>query len=110
MYWVILNIDRKPMSKIYFIIITILLSSFLLVSCLKEDDVLYQGVTGKKGFEWKTFGDENTQPKYRGKISDGEPSGLGTHLSPDGKKMKENGKMIKNMVKELKLILMVQSM
>ena len=54
-----------------------------------------KGVTGKKGFEWKTFGDENTQPKYRGKISDGEPSGLGTHLSPDGKKMKENGKMIK---------------
>ena len=86
MYWVILNIDRKFMGKIYFIIITILLSSFLLVSCLKEDDVLYQGVTGKKGFEWKTFGDENTQPKYRGKISDGEPSGLGTHLSPDGKK------------------------
>ena len=86
MYWVILNIDRKLMGKIYFIIITILLSSFLLVSCLKEDDVLYQGVTGKKGFEWKTFGDENTQPKYRGKISDGEPSGLGTHLSPDGKK------------------------
>ncbi|MBT4628835.1 MAG: hypothetical protein HOK56_07155 [Deltaproteobacteria bacterium] len=86
MYWIILNIDRKLMGKIYFIIITILLSSFLLVSCLKEDDVLYQGVTGKKGFEWKTFGDENTQPKYRGKISDGEPSGLGTHLSPDGKK------------------------
>jgi len=109
MYWVILNIDRKPMSKIHLIIITILLSSFLLVSCLKEDDVLYQGVTGKKGFEWKTFGDENTQPKYRGKISDGEPNGLGTlslpngencvgewkdgkrnglgtHLSPDGKK------------------------
>ena len=97
------------MSKIHLIIITILLSSFLLVSCQKEDDVLYQGVTGKKGFEWKTFGDENTQPKYRGKISDGEPNGLGTlslpngenyvgewkdgkrngqgtHLSPDGKK------------------------
>ena len=72
------------MSKIHLIIITILLSSFLLVSCQKEDDILYQGVTGKKGFEWKTFGDDNTQPKYRGEISDGEPNGLGTLSLPNG--------------------------
>ena len=97
------------MIKTLLIIISILLSSYLLVSCQKEDDVLYQGETGKKGFEWKTFGDDNTQPKYRGEISDGKPNGLGTltlpsgenyvgewkdgkrngqgtHLSPDGKK------------------------
>ena len=97
------------MKKILLIIISILLSSYLLVSCQKEDDVLYQGGTGKKGFEWKSFGDDNTQPKYRGEILDGEPNGLGTltlpngenylgewkdgrrngqgtHLSPDGKK------------------------
>ena len=97
------------MRKTLLIIISILLSSYLLVSCQKEDDVLYRGRTDKKGFEWKTFGDDNTQPKYRGEISDGKPNGLGiltlpngenyvgewkdgkrngqgTHLSPDGKK------------------------
>ena len=56
------------MRKTLLIIISILLSSYLLVSCQKEDDVLYQGGTGKKGFEWKTFGDDNTEPKYRAKI------------------------------------------
>ena len=70
------------MRKILLIIISILLSSYLLVSCQKEDDVLYQWVTGKKGFEWKTFGDDNTQPKYRGEISDRKPNGLGTYSGP----------------------------
>ena len=72
------------MIKTLLIIISILLSSYLLVSCQKEDDVLYQGGTGKKGFEWKTFGDDNTQPKYRGEISDGKPNGLGTLTLPNG--------------------------
>ena len=72
------------MRKTLLIIISILLSSYLLVSCQKEDDVLYQGGTGKKGFEWKTFGDDNTQPKYRGEISDGKPNGLGTLTLPNG--------------------------
>ena len=72
------------MRKTLLIIISILLSSYLLVSCQKEDDVLYQGGTGKKSFEWKTFGDENTQPKYRGEISDGKPNGIGTLTLPNG--------------------------
>ena len=97
------------MRKILIIIISILLFSYLLVSCQKEDDVLYRWDDDKKGFEWKTFGDDNIQPKYRGEILDGKPNGLGTltlpngenyvgewkdgerhgqgtHLSPDGKK------------------------
>ena len=72
------------MRKTLLIIISVLLSSYILVSCQKEDDVLYQGGTGKKGFEWKTFGDDNTQPKYRGGISDGKPNGLGTLTLPNG--------------------------
>ena len=96
------------MRKILIIIISILLFSYLLVSCQKEDDVLYRW-DDNKGFEWKTFGDVNTQPKYRGEIlyrkpnglgtltlpngenyvgewKDGKRNGQGTHLSPDGKK------------------------
>jgi len=101
------------MIKTLLIIISILLSSYLLFSCQKEDDVLYQGGTGKKGFEWKTFGEDNTQPKYRGEMENGR---MGKEMVKEhtfhlmGKSMKENGKMIKNTVKEPKLILMVQSM
>ena len=76
----------EPMRKILIIIISILLFSYLLVSCQKEDDVLYRWDDDKKGFEWETFGDDNTQPKYRGEILDGRPNGQGTHLSLDGKK------------------------
>ena len=72
------------MRKILIIIISILLFSYLLVSCQKEDDVLYRWDDDKKGFEWKTFGDDNTQPKYRGEISDVKPNGLGTLTLPNG--------------------------
>jgi len=72
------------MRKILIIIISILLFSYLLISCQKEDDVLYRWDDGKKGFEWKTFGDDNTQPKYRGEKSDGKPNGLGTLTLPNG--------------------------
>ena len=96
LYGVLLNsAESKPMRKTILIIISTLLSSYLLVSCQKEDDVLYRGGTGKIGFEWKTFGDEKTQPKYRGEISDGEPNGLGTLTLPNGENYLgewENGK------------------
>ena len=88
------------MKNTLLIIISILLSSYLLVSCQKEDDVLYQGGTGNKSFEWKTFGDDNTQPKYRGEISDGKPNGLGTLTLPNGEIMWENGRVENEMVKE----------
>ena len=72
------------MRHILIIIISILLFSYLLVSCQKEDDVLYRWDDDKKGFEWKTFGDDNIQPKYRGEILDGKPNGLGTLTLPNG--------------------------
>ncbi len=72
------------MRRTLLIIISILLSSYLLVSCQKEDDVLYRWGDDKKSFEWKTFGDENTQPKYRGEILDAKPNGVGTLTLPNG--------------------------
>ena len=74
------------MRHILIIIISILLFSYLLVSCQKEDDVLYRWDDGKKGFEWKTFGDADTQPKYKCEISNGKPNGTGTGTYPNGRK------------------------
>ena len=74
------------MRHILIIIISILLFSYILVSCQKEDDVLYRWDDGKKGFEWKTFGDADTQPKYKGEISNGKPNGTGTGTYPNGRK------------------------
>ena len=74
------------MRHILIIIISILLFSYLLVSCQKEDDVLYRWDDGKKGFEWKTFGDADTQPKYKGEISNGKPNRTGTGTYPNGRK------------------------
>ena len=44
-------------------------------------DVMYWFILN---FEWKTFGDNNIQPKYRDEILDGEPNGLGTLSLPNG--------------------------
>ena len=66
------------------IIVSILIFSYPLVSCQKEDDVFYRAGNGKKVFEWETIGDEKTQPKYRGEMSDGKPNGLGTLTLPNG--------------------------
>ena len=74
------------MRHILIIIISILFFSYLLVSCQKEDDVLYRWDDGKKGFEWKTFGDADSQPKYKGEISNGKPNGTGTGTYPNGRK------------------------
>jgi len=74
------------MKHILIIIISILLFSYLLISCQKEDDVLYRWDDGKKSFEWKTFGDADTQPKYKGEISNGKPNGTGTGTYPNGRK------------------------
>ena len=74
------------MRHILIIIISILLSSYLLVSCQKEDDDLHRWDDGKKGFEWKTFGDADIQPKYKGEISNGKPNRTGTGTYPNGRK------------------------
>ena len=72
------------MIKIFLVFISIILASYFLVSCQKEDDILYRVKTGKQDFQWKDFTDENTKPKYRGEISNGEQNGLGSITLPDG--------------------------
>ena len=34
----------------------------------------------------KSFGDKDTQPKYKGQVEKGKPNGQGTETSPDGEK------------------------
>ena len=65
----------------------ILLSILLLSSPLfgQEAGVLYQYETSS-GFVWKSFGDKDTQPKYKGQVENGKPNGLGGMAYPDGHK------------------------
>jgi len=66
----------------FFFIVTI----FVLCSCQNEKDVLFRWDYIKNGFEWKTFGDPQIHPKYKGEILNGLPNGKGTLTYPDGSK------------------------
>jgi len=58
---------------------------FMFCSCKIEDDVLFRWDNEKKnGFVWKSYGDPETHPKYRGEIIDGMPNGNGILNYPDG--------------------------
>ena len=76
----------------------LILSILLLLSSPlfgQETGVLYRWDTGDKVYVWKTFGDEGTNPKYKGEIKNGKPEGFGIILHPDGVKyvgMWKNGK------------------
>ena len=75
------------------IILTFLLLSSPLFG--QETGILYQWESSY-GYVWKTFGDEQTNPKYRGEIKNGKPEGFGILIWFDGKKyvgMWKNGKM-----------------
>ena len=67
--------------------ILITLSLLLLSSPVigQETGVLYLYETSS-GLEWKTFGDGEVQPKYKGGIKNGEPEGFGILTSSDGEK------------------------
>jgi len=57
----------------------LILFSFLLLSSPvigKETGILYYWERSS-GDVWKTFGDDNTHPKYVGEIKNGKPDGLG---------------------------------
>ena len=69
------------MKHILIIILSILLLSLFLTSCEKETGVLYLLKT-PSGDVWKSFGDEDTQPKYNGEIKNGKPDGLGVMKVP----------------------------
>ena len=49
------------------IILSILLLSSFLTSCEKKEETLYQWETSS-GYEWKTIGDKNNNPQYKGEV------------------------------------------
>jgi len=65
----------------------ILISLILLSSPLfgQETGVLYLWEISS-GNVWKSFGDKDTQPKYKGQFENGKPNGQGTYTNPDGEK------------------------
>ena len=49
-----------------------------------KDKILYG--RGKYPFEWREFGEKETNSKYKGEVENGKPNGLGTMTYPDGRK------------------------
>jgi hypothetical protein len=77
------------MKNILFILSLLLLSS-LLTSCEKKEKILY-GWKTSSGWEWKTMGDKNNNPQYKGEVKreyilfgDYILEGLGSLTSTDG--------------------------
>ena len=80
------------MKHLLIILISILLFSSFLTSCDKKEETLYHWKTSS-GYEWKTIGDKNNNPQYKGEVKrvyiifgDGFPEGLGSLTYPDGVK------------------------
>ena len=76
----------------HLLFISILIFSSLLVSCDKKEETLYRWETSS-GFEWKTIGDKNNNPQYKGEVKreylifgDYIKEGLGSLTYPDGQK------------------------
>ena len=62
------------MKHLLIILISLLLLSSPVIG--QETGVLYQWESSY-GYVWKTFGDEETNGKYRGEIKNGKPHGFG---------------------------------
>ena len=80
------------MKHLLILLISILLLSSFLTSCDKKEETLYHWKTSS-GNEWKTIGDKNNNPQYKGEVKrvyiifgDGFPEGLGSLTYPDGGK------------------------
>jgi|TARA_B100000953_G_scaffold45624_1_gene34845 hypothetical protein len=81
----------NQVKNILFILSLLLLSS-LLTSCEKKEKILY-GWKTSSGWEWKTMGDKNNNPQYKGEVKreyilfgDYILEGLGSLTSTDGEK------------------------
>ncbi len=51
----------------------------------QDGEVLYKWETSL-GIERKSFGDEETQPFFKGEVENGLPEGLGILIKPNGEK------------------------
>ena len=69
--------------KLLLILISILLLSSPVIG--QETGVLYL-YENSSGKVWKSFGDKDTQPKYKGQVENGKPNGQGTYTNHDGEK------------------------
>ena len=49
------------------ILLSFLLLSYFLTSCDKKEEILY-GWKTSSGWEWKTIGDKNNNPQYKGEV------------------------------------------
>ena len=49
------------------IILSFLLLTSLLVSCYKKEETLFRWETSS-GWKWKTMGDKNKNPQYKGEV------------------------------------------
>ena len=74
------------------ILLSILLLSSFLTSCDKKEETLYRWKTSS-GWEWKTIGDKNNNPQYKGEVNreyiifgDYIREGVGSLTYPNGRK------------------------
>ena len=73
------------MKQILIIALACLLFTAPLLGQVQESGVLYLWEISEEKV-WKSFGDDETQQKYKGEIKDGKPDGLGIRLYLDGTK------------------------
>ena len=73
------------MKQILIITFAFLLFTTPLFAQVQESGVLYLWEISEEKI-WKSFGDDETQQKYKGEIKDGKPDGLGIRLFLDGTK------------------------
>ena len=76
------------MKHLLIILISLLLLSSFVTSCDKNEETLYRWETSS-GWEWKTIGDKNNNPQYKGEVKreyiifgDELPDGLGVMTLP----------------------------
>ena len=64
----------------------LLISLILLTSTLffQEIGIFYRFSAGDKIYEWKHYGNQETDPKFMGEIKNGSPEGFGIEINPDG--------------------------
>ena len=74
------------------IILSFLLLSSFITSCEKKEGTLYRWETSS-GYEWKTIGDKNNNPQYKGEVNreyiifgDYIREGVGSLTYPNGRK------------------------
>ena len=82
------NTNKTMKHSLIILILIHILFSFLLLSSPvigQEIGVLYQYETSGE-IKWEIFGDDKIQPKYKGKITNGETNGFGVLTYPYGEK------------------------